>query len=130
MQITEMMKELREKGTGEEELAAAHAKWLEEQDSYMLKRLVRDVKRGFGKGRKRVQVCAALHQMLGFLQCSPWVPKPRTVVAMIAMHRVPTSIQPGTCTALCQRGDLVCDHFQRRQQLANARATILLLEVH
>ena len=34
MQITEMMKELREKGTGEEELAAAHAKWLEEQDSY------------------------------------------------------------------------------------------------
>lgn len=52
-----MMKELREKGTGEEELAAAHAKWLEEQDSHMLKRLVRDVKRGFGKGRKRVQVC-------------------------------------------------------------------------
>lgn len=56
VQIAEMVKELREKGTGEEELAAAHAKWLEEQDAHMLKRLVRDVKRGFGKGRKRVQV--------------------------------------------------------------------------
>jgi hypothetical protein len=56
VQIAEMVKELREKGTGEEELAAAHAKWLEDQDSKMLKRLVRDVKRGFSKGRRRVQV--------------------------------------------------------------------------
>lgn len=56
MQITEMLKELREKGTGEDEIAAAHAKWLEEEDSNMLKRLVRDVKRGFNKRRKRVQV--------------------------------------------------------------------------
>jgi hypothetical protein len=56
VQIAEMVKELREKGTGEEELAAAHAKWLEDQDSKMLKRLIRDVKRGFSKGRRRVQV--------------------------------------------------------------------------
>jgi hypothetical protein len=51
------VKELREKGMGEEELAAAHAKWLEDEDAAMLQRLVRDMKRGFAKGRRRVQVC-------------------------------------------------------------------------
>lgn len=57
MQIADMMKELREKGLGEAEVASAHAQWLEEEDDKALKNLMRSVKKGFKKGRQRVAVC-------------------------------------------------------------------------
>lgn len=51
-----MVRELREKGLGEEEVARAHAQWLEEEDDKALTGLMRGIKRGFRKGRKRVEV--------------------------------------------------------------------------
>eukprot|EP00892_Ulva_mutabilis_P002235 jgi/Ulvmu1/12011/UM083_0024.1 len=54
-EIADMVRELREKGLGEEKVATAHAQWLADEDDKMLKNLVRGVQRGFTKGRKRVE---------------------------------------------------------------------------
>lgn len=67
MQIADMMKELREKGLGEAEIANAHAQWLEEEDDKALKNIIRSVKNGFMKGRKRVAVCP----QFSFFCCRP-----------------------------------------------------------
>lgn len=56
MQIADMMRELREKGLGEAEVANAHAQWLADEDDKALKTLLHGIKKGFGKGRKRVVV--------------------------------------------------------------------------
>jgi hypothetical protein len=49
-----MAAELAEKGEGHEELANAHARWLEAQDHEALKDLQRCVRFGFSKGRQRI----------------------------------------------------------------------------
>jgi hypothetical protein len=68
VQVKEMVKELQEKGEGQEELAEAHAHWQSGQDDAALQRLKRCLKYGFSKGRKRVgEVCARLDAWL--LRC-------------------------------------------------------------
>ena len=54
MQLEEMVKELREKGEGREELVEAHAHWAAQQDDAALQQLKRCLKYGFSKGRKRM----------------------------------------------------------------------------
>jgi len=56
LQIADMVRELRQKGLGEAEVARAHAQWLEDEDDKALKELMSGIKRGLKKGRNRVEV--------------------------------------------------------------------------